>query len=156
METTLAGRQGSTWVQLSMHLHASLCMRRCGRFDLPGELAPIVRPALVVPVPRDIPTEGGTSRCDSEPFHQYLECTSSGIGPGCCSSEAAASELPLCVVHQQQVGAFSGNLGTYCSHVCFLSRHIQLPCTASCFPSSLQTTIAIAPYGHTQHEAHCS
>lgn len=40
-------------------------MRRTGRFDLPGELAPIVQPALVVPVPRDIPTEGGTSRCAS-------------------------------------------------------------------------------------------
>lgn len=65
--------------QVSMNLHVSLCMRRSGRFDLPGELAPIVQPALVVPVPRDIPTEGGTSRCALEPFHQHLECTSSGI-----------------------------------------------------------------------------
>lgn len=37
-------------------------VRRSGRFDLPDELAPMVQPTLVVPVPRDIPTEGGTSR----------------------------------------------------------------------------------------------
>ena len=67
-EYTPDDRQGNPWVHPT-ELHVNLCMRRTGRFDLPGELAPIVQPALVVPVPRDIPTEGGTSRCALGPFH---------------------------------------------------------------------------------------
>ncbi len=33
------------------------------RFRLPSELMPLAQPAIVVPVPPEIPTQGGTSRC---------------------------------------------------------------------------------------------
>ena len=103
-------------MQLSMSLHVSLCMRRTGRFDLPGELAPTVQPAIVVPVPRDIPTEGGTSRCAS----QY-GCPIVGVWPG----SIATLQLQSCSV-RALVGAIHHMCSTSYRHQCGTTLSLKL------------------------------
>ena len=98
----------SCWHAACEPVHVSLC--RSGRFDLPADLAKMALPALVVPVPPDIPTEGGTSRCASEctcgPFESIIHDLVSRSGSCQC--------LPAAFAHAGPAQGFDAGSGGHC------------------------------------------